>query len=66
MTKLGVVPAYTDAPITPYNIEYHDVATENNGGFNAQSSYDLVTGIGSPKANALVQYIINSNNLTNK
>ncbi len=36
---------------------YHDVTTANNGSYSAQSAYDLVTGLGSPKASSLVPYI---------
>jgi hypothetical protein len=36
-----------------YGTDFHDVTTGNNG-FAAGVGYDLATGIGSPKANALV------------
>lgn len=41
-----------------YMTYYHDI-TQGNNGYNAQAGYDLVTGIGSPKANTLVPYMAN-------
>lgn len=40
-----------------YSREYNDITTGNNGSYSAQSGYDLVTGLGSPKASSLVPYI---------
>ncbi|MFL0269179.1 S53 family peptidase [Candidatus Clostridium radicumherbarum] len=40
-----------------YSTNYHDIIQGSNGGYNAQSGYDMVTGIGSPKANYLVPYM---------
>lgn len=37
-----------------YNTNFYDVTSGNNGGYYAQSGYDLVTGIGEPQANNLV------------
>jgi subtilase family serine protease len=37
-----------------YVNNYHDIITGNNGGFFSQAGYDLVTGIGSPKADVLI------------
>ncbi|MDN4595149.1 S53 family peptidase [Polycladomyces subterraneus] len=37
-----------------YTNNYHDVTQGSNGGFTSISGYDLVTGIGSPKADALI------------
>jgi subtilase family serine protease len=37
-----------------YTNNYHDITQGSNGGFSCMSGYDLVTGIGSPKANALI------------
>jgi subtilase family serine protease len=34
--------------------DFHDVTSGSNGGFSASAGYDLITGIGSPKANLLV------------
>lgn len=39
---------------TGYTNNYHDVTGGSNGGFSSQAGYDLVTGIGSPKADVLV------------
>jgi subtilase family serine protease len=49
-----------------YSTEYNDITTGSNGDFDAQPGYDLVTGIGTPKANALVPYITKSNSKINK
>lgn len=38
---------------TGYRTDYHDITSGSNG-FNAQSGYDLVTGLGSPQANQLI------------
>lgn len=37
-----------------YNTNFYDITSGNNGGYYAQSGYDLVTGIGEPQANNLV------------
>lgn len=37
-----------------YTTNYNDITSGSNGGYNAQAGYDLVTGIGSSKANILV------------
>ena len=37
-----------------YNTNFYDVTSGNNGGYYAQSGYDLVTGIGEPQANNLI------------
>jgi len=39
-----------------YSTDFNDIITGNNGAFSCLPGYDLVTGIGSPKANALVPY----------
>lgn len=39
---------------TGYTNNYYDITTGNNGGYSSQAGYDLVTGIGSPKADVLV------------
>ena len=39
---------------TGYTNNYHDILSGSNGGFSSQSGYDMVTGIGSPKADVLV------------
>jgi len=38
--------------------DFHDVTTGGNGGFKAGAGYDMVTGIGSPKANLLVPDLV--------
>ncbi|MDR3602529.1 MAG: S53 family peptidase [Desulfosporosinus sp.] len=45
---------------TGYLTNYHDI-TQGNNGYNAQQGYDLVTGIGSPKANNLILALTNAN-----
>ncbi|MFL0250123.1 S8 family serine peptidase [Clostridium neuense] len=39
-----------------YNTDYHDITSGSNGDYTAQSGYDLVTGIGSPKVDKLINY----------
>lgn len=39
-----------------YNTDYHDITSGSNGNYNAQSGYDLVTGIGTPKVDKLINY----------
>jgi kumamolisin len=36
---------------------FHDVTSGNNGGFSAKTGYDNVTGIGSPKGNAIAGHL---------
>lgn len=59
LSSLDTISKLYSASNSSYSTIYHDIATGNNGGFNAQSDYDLVTGIGSPKANTLIPYINN-------
>ena len=45
---------------TPYAVNgkyYYDVSSGSNGAYNAGPPYDLVTGVGSPVANALVSVL---------
>lgn len=42
-----------------YTNNFHDVTSGSNGGYSAQAGYDLVTGIGSPKANVLLNALTN-------
>lgn len=37
-----------------YNSDYHDIVSGSNGGYSAESGYDLVTGIGSPVASQFI------------
>lgn len=39
-----------------YNTNYHDITSGSNGDYNAKSGYDLVTGIGTPKVDKLINY----------
>ncbi|MDP4143537.1 MAG: S53 family peptidase [Bacillota bacterium] len=55
MTKLYTAAGTTGS--SGYNTYFHDVTSGTNTGYNALSGYDLVTGIGSPKADALVPYM---------
>jgi kumamolisin len=36
---------------------FHDVTSGNNGGYSAKTGYDNVTGIGSPKGNAIAGHL---------
>jgi subtilase family serine protease len=50
-------PLVKSGTTTPYHMNpayLYDVTTGNNGGYSAAPTYDLVTGLGSPLANALV------------
>lgn len=39
-----------------YNTDYHDITSGSNGDYSAQPGYDLVTGIGTPKVDKLLNY----------
>jgi hypothetical protein len=41
--------------IGSYATNYHDITSGSNGGYSAGTNYDFVTGLGSPKANYLMQ-----------
>lgn len=43
---------------TGYQTNYHDI-TQGSNGYNAQPGYDLITGIGSIKANNLIPVLTN-------
>lgn len=43
-----------------YTNDYHDITGGSNGGFSSQAGYDLVTGIGSPKADVLIPALTSS------
>ncbi|HKI19346.1 MAG TPA: S53 family peptidase, partial [Isosphaeraceae bacterium] len=49
---LGATQALTDLYSLPSS-DFHDI-TQGNNGYNAGPGYDLVTGLGSPKANLVV------------
>jgi subtilase family serine protease len=40
-----------------YNEAFHDITTGSNGPYSAGPGYDECTGLGSPQANVLVQYL---------
>ncbi|MGD0463955.1 MAG: S53 family peptidase [Tepidisphaeraceae bacterium] len=40
-----------------YNSAFHDITTGGNSSYSATTGYDPVTGLGSPQANVLVQYL---------
>lgn len=43
---------------TEYALNYRDVTSgSNNGGYTSGQGYDLVTGLGSPRANNLISYL---------
>ncbi|TVY11020.1 S53 family peptidase [Paenibacillus cremeus] len=53
----AIASLYTLAGLTAspgYNGNYQDIVSGNNGTFNAQAGFDLVTGIGTPQAQALI------------
>jgi subtilase family serine protease len=44
-----------------YNLpatDFHDITTGNNGGYGAGPGYDGVTGLGSPRANLVIQHMV--------
>lgn len=42
------------ASSSSYQTDFHDITSGDNGGYNAKAGYDLVTGIGSPKADQVI------------
>ncbi|HET7627944.1 MAG TPA: S53 family peptidase [Bacillales bacterium] len=52
LTKLYQIAGDTGS--SGYVANFYDITSGNNGGFAAKAGYDLVTGIGSPKANSLI------------
>jgi subtilase family serine protease len=54
LTKSPIYDAATGS--TRYASNYHDITTGSNG-YKAKTGYDLATGLGSPKANALVPWL---------
>jgi hypothetical protein len=63
--SLTTSPVYTAATNTVanptlYSTNYHDITTGHAGFYQAGARYDLITGLGSPIANALVPYLINN------
>jgi subtilase family serine protease len=58
LTKSPMYDAATGS--TRYAGNYHDITTGSNG-YNAKPGYDLATGLGSPKANSLVPWLIANN-----
>jgi kumamolisin len=61
-TTLGFLnPAlYTLGLGSTYDTDFHDITTGNNGGYNAVTGYDLVTGWGSPKGPYLINALVGS------
>lgn len=51
---------YGAASGTAYASNYRDIISGSNGGFQATTGYDLVTGVGSPLTNGLIPYISGS------
>ncbi len=43
--------------------DFHDITTGNNG-YSATSGYDLVTGLGSPKANLVIAGLLSANGVS--
>lgn len=48
---------YSAATGSAYSSNYRDIILGNNGGFQATTGYDLVTGVGSPLTNNLIPFI---------
>ena len=60
----GVPSVYSQASTSGlYSNNYHDITTGSNG-FSAGTGYDVVTGLGSPKANNIVPGIANKLSFT--
>ena len=52
------LPMLYDLAGTPlYNQAFHDITTGTNGTFSAGPGYDEASGLGTPQANVLVQYL---------
>jgi hypothetical protein len=54
-----VLPALYQLAQSGYGTYFHDITSGSNGGYSAGPGYDLVTGIGTPKASQLVPMLIN-------
>ena len=57
LANTALYPLAQGSSTTPYTVNpvyFYDVSQGNNGGYQAGASYDLVTGLGSPMAGALV------------
>jgi subtilase family serine protease len=61
LSSFDAISKLYNASNSAYSTDFNDVITGSNGAFSAQPGYDLVTGIGTPKANALVPYFSSSN-----
>lgn len=48
---------YGAATGTDYANDFRDIITGSNGGFNAGTGYDFITGVGSPLSNNLLSYL---------
>ncbi|MCM2532975.1 S53 family peptidase [Neobacillus pocheonensis] len=59
ISQLYVIAGTTNS--TGYSTNYHDILAGGNGGYSSQAGYDLVTGIGSPKADSLIPALNRSN-----
>jgi subtilase family serine protease len=55
MDTLPMLYALYDTPF--YNSAFNDITAGSNAGYSASAGYDPVTGLGSPKADFLVQYL---------
>ena len=44
--------------VSSYSLTFTDILTGNNGAYSAVKGYDNVTGLGSPKANVLVNQLV--------
>jgi subtilase family serine protease len=52
------LPALYNLASTAYSTDYHDITSGSSGSNSCGPGYDLVTGIGSPVANALVASLV--------
>ena len=58
--RTQALPALYALARSHYGTDFHDVTSGRAGSFTANAGYDLVTGLGSPVANALIPGLIGS------
>jgi hypothetical protein len=55
------IPPLNAAQSALYNLpstDFHDITDGSNGGYNAGPGYDGLTGLGSPRANLVIQHLV--------
>jgi len=62
-TSFNTISSLYNSANSKYSTDYHDIVSGSNGGYNAKTGYDLVTGIGSPKVDKLISDINNSSTI---